>query len=93
MDCDEADLKNKNWIVRVMPNERQSVLREWQLAIENKCPVDSLQTVISGYYAQGASIKRRNIVKVRVQATPQLDEKGNLIGFFGWMTKTDDVIE
>ncbi|HXG85775.1 MAG TPA: PAS domain-containing protein [Pyrinomonadaceae bacterium] len=81
LNADDADLTDRKWIHKVVPEQRQRVKQEWADAFENKCNLDSSQMI---FYNE------RSFIKVRVQATPHINQKDELRGFFGKITKISD---
>ena len=69
------DLLNRAWLMRIDPAERERVKNEWKEAIENKISLESRQTMIDG--RDGISYL------FFVTAQPNIDAKGELLGFFG----------
>ena len=73
LDGDDHDLQYKNYVSRAHPNDRQRLEGEIRQSIDNKMPIDSTaEFLVDGEY-----------VKIRLQATPNIDNHANLLGFFG----------
>ena len=70
----EAELLQRLWVARIPGPDQQRVLDEWRMARENKCPMNSAFAIF---------IAPRRTINVRVQATPRVNRKGELRGFFG----------
>lgn len=70
---EEEDLMFRNWISRVVADQRQGILREIKDAVENKMPLD---TVIR-FNGKGG------IVTMHFTAQPYVRLGGELVGFFG----------
>jgi PAS domain-containing protein len=77
LDGDDNDLQYKNYLSRAHPNDRQRLEGEIRQSIDNKMPIDSTALFLAdGKY-----------LKIRLQATPNLDNDANLLGYFGRATR------
>jgi PAS domain S-box-containing protein len=70
---DEEDLMFRNWVSRVVPEQRQSILREIADAVDNKMPLDAMIR----FNGKGG------IVTMHFTAQPYVRGGGELVGFFG----------
>lgn len=74
LDVDKTDLLKMNWLSRVHGIDQERIRKEFQLAIENKMPVDSIVKFrVPGTVA----------AEFRVTALPHVRSGGELLGFFG----------
>jgi PAS domain S-box-containing protein len=78
---DEADLLNRDWLVKLDPDDKRRAITELNDAIENRCPLNVKVTV---------NVDDHNSIRVRLQATPHI-KAGTLIGFFGLATPLDSI--
>lgn len=73
LEADIDDLKKRNWIARVGARERQAVVADLRLAIENKMPFDTVVRFNSP----------RGLIAMHLKADPYVRSGSELVGFFG----------
>lgn len=82
VNAEEQDLKHRNYLSRIHPDDRSRVIRELQEAIDNKCPIDTTARF---------RFDSSHYVQVRMLANPDVRLDGELIGFFGTAAKVENV--
>lgn len=82
VNAEEHELKKRNYVSRVHPDDRTRFLRELEEAIDNKCPIDSTVRV---------RVDGTHFTAVRMLANPDVRPDGELRGFFGTASKVEVV--
>lgn len=70
----ESELKGRNWLTWIIPEDKERVLKAWEFAVDNHSSFDEI------FYIKGAD---EGVSKIHVLAFPKMGKHNNFTGLVG----------